>query len=102
MAWTDNFKRYDTSNGYGNSRKWKQTFYERISDTEAIKILADEQEETPYSLLGIAPGATQAEIKKAFRTKMKEWHPDYNPHRLHEATEMSKKINAAYSLLYKS
>jgi len=98
MAWVDNFKRYDTSNGYGNARKWQKAFYARMSDDEAIKIL-EEQEQTPYSILGITEAATQAEIKKAFLLLIKEWHPDYNSHRIDEANEMSKKIIAAYTFL---
>lgn len=101
MSWDKSkFKTYDTSNGYGSERKWRNSFYERISDQEASRIIR-EQDETPYSLLNILEGATQAEIKTAFRTKMKEWHPDFNPHRIDEATAMSKKIIAAYTILKK-
>lgn len=100
-TWKDNYQRYDTTSGFGNSNKWRNAFHERISDDEAIEILSG-QEETPYCLLGIAEGATQAEIKKAFRIKITEWHPDLNQHREAEATVMSKKIIAAYSLLYKN
>jgi DnaJ-class molecular chaperone len=100
MGWTDNFKRYDTSNGFGNGRKWRESFYERISDQDAAQILKS-QDETPYSLLGITETATQDEIKKSFRQKITEWHPDRNQHRESEATAMSKKIIAAYTLLSK-
>lgn len=100
MAWKDDFKRYDTSNGYGNAKKWRNCFNERISDKDAIAILS-EQDETPYSILGISDQATQQEIKKSFRLKITEWHPDLNQHREAEATAMSKKIIAAYSLLIK-
>ena len=30
----------------------------------------------PYALLGVAPGASKADIKKAFRAKAKAHHPD--------------------------
>lgn len=100
-AWKDNYQRYDTNNGFGNSKKWRNAFHERISDDEAIEILSH-QDETPYFLLGIAEGATQAEIKKAFRKKITEWHPDLNQHREAEANAMSKKIIAAYSILYEN
>ena len=33
----------------------------------------------PYSVLGITPSATEEEIKKAYRSKCKEFHPDLHP-----------------------
>ena len=96
----DGYKTYDTTNGFGSARSWRDAFYERMTGEQAARILKS-QEETPYSLLGISPGATQAEIKKAFRLKIIEWHPDKNQHRIKEATEMSQKIIAAYTVLSK-
>lgn len=94
----DGYKTYDTSNGYGNAKKWRSSFNERFSEKEAENILKYEQQ-TPYQILGVLPSATAAEIKKAFRKLISEWHPDFNQHRIEEAEEMSKKIIAAYSLL---
>ena len=34
----------------------------------------------PYEVLGIQRGASDEEIKKAYRAKCKRWHPDLNPH----------------------
>ena len=31
-----------------------------------------------YATLGVDPSATDATIKKAYRRKMREWHPDRN------------------------
>ena len=33
----------------------------------------------PYEVLGIQRGASDEEIKKAYRAKCKRWHPDLNP-----------------------
>ena len=33
----------------------------------------------PYRVLGVSPNATQDEIKKAYRKKAKEYHPDLHP-----------------------
>lgn len=94
----DGYKTYDTSNGYGNAKAWRKAFNERFSNEEAEEILSN-QEQTPHQILGVTERATKAEIKKAFRDLIREWHPDLNAHRLQEAEEMSKRIIAAYSLL---
>lgn len=33
----------------------------------------------PYQVLDIRPGATEADIKRAYRSKSREYHPDRNP-----------------------
>lgn len=96
----EGYKTYDTTKGHGNAKKWRNSFKERFSKQEAETILKDGTQ-TPYEILGVQLSATVAEIKKAFRKLISEWHPDFNQHRLEEAEEMSKKIIAAYSLLDK-
>ena len=91
----DGYKTYDTSNGFGNAKKWREAFSQRMNKEEAKEIL-EKTSETPYSILGISPNASSSEIKKAYRKKIQEWHPDKNQHRIAEAEEMSKKIIAAY------
>jgi molecular chaperone DnaJ len=51
-----------------------------------------------YQILGVARDASQAEIKKAYRQLVRQYHPDTN-HNNPEAEETFKKINAAYSVL---
>lgn len=50
-----------------------------------------------YQILGVSESATQEEIKKVYRQKMLEVHPDRNPNP--EAQELAKEINEAFSVL---
>ena len=52
-----------------------------------------------YATLGLAPGASSSEIKKAYRKLAIRWHPDKNPDNHEEASEKFKVINAAYECL---
>lgn len=50
-----------------------------------------------YDLLGVKPGASQEEIKKAWKKKALEWHPDRN--KSEEAGTKIQEINEAYEIL---
>lgn len=52
----------------------------------------------PYATLGVARGASEAEIKKAYRTLAKELHPDRNKDNP-KATERFAQVTSAYDLL---
>lgn len=52
----------------------------------------------PYSVLGVARGASEAEIKKAYRTLAKELHPDRNQGNP-KAAERFAQVTSAYDLL---
>jgi DnaJ-class molecular chaperone len=52
----------------------------------------------PYSTLGVARGATEADIKKAYRKLAKELHPDRNKDNP-KATERFSQVTSAYDLL---
>jgi DnaJ-class molecular chaperone len=52
----------------------------------------------PYSELGVARGASQEEIRKAFRKLAKQHHPDKNPGNK-EAEERFKRLSVAFDLL---
>ena len=55
----------------------------------------------PYKVLGVSPGATDEEIKEAYRTLAKKYHPDqYGDSPLKElADEKMKEINEAYDTI---
>jgi DnaJ-class molecular chaperone len=52
----------------------------------------------PYTTLGVARGATEADIKKAYRKLAKELHPDKNKDNP-KATERFSTVTQAYDLL---
>lgn len=60
-------------------------------------------EETYYSLLGVTQGATAAEIRAAYRARIREVHPDSipnaSPYWKSQAEERTKEVNEAYQVL---
>lgn len=54
--------------------------------------------EDPYQILGIPHSATEAEIKKAYRKKAKEYHPDLHPNDP-VAIKKMQEVNEAYDML---
>lgn len=58
----------------------------------------------PYEVLGLKEGATQEEIKKAYRELIKKYHPDqYGDNPLKSlAEEKMREINTAYDMLTKN
>ena len=54
----------------------------------------------PFQVLGISPGATDDEIKAAYRKLAKKYHPDLNGGSA-EAEAKMKEVNEAYNILVK-
>ncbi len=49
----------------------------------------------PYKVLGVAPDASDEEVKKAYRDLIKKYHPDLHPGDAEAAKKMND-VNAAY------
>ena len=57
-----------------------------------------EQKRDYYEVLGLSKGASEEEIKKAYRKLAKQYHPDLNPGDK-EAEAKFKEVNEAYTIL---
>ncbi len=53
----------------------------------------------PYATLGVAKGASDKDIRRAFRRLAKELHPDLNPANSAGTEEQFKKVSSAYEIL---
>jgi molecular chaperone DnaJ len=60
--------------------------------------------QNPYEILGIKEGASEKEIKEAYREQVKKYHPDkHQDNPLYElAEEKLREINEAYEYLMKN
>ncbi len=82
-----------------DGKDWRFVFPEPVLETwfglNAKNPAADMK--TLYAVLGIGRAVSGSEIKKAYRSAARQWHPDV----CHEpnATEVFKRINEAYQLL---
>lgn len=85
------------------------TYQQRTTNSKRDKTSytqAEEFDEDPYTILGIPRGATQSEIKKAYRELAAKYHPDKVNHLGDEFKELAHKkfvkIQKAYQMLCNS
>jgi hypothetical protein len=52
-----------------------------------------------YATLGVQPSATLEEVKRAYRSKAREFHPDLHPERREQYTAKMAEINAAFEAI---
>lgn len=76
-------------------RKSEQEHERNRRETEQANILHAEEAEY-CRILGISPGATEAEITAAWRHKCLLYHPDKNPEQSEWAHMMFLRLNDAY------
>lgn len=72
-SFTDGYKRYDTSKGYGSQTKWQYAFEERLN-LHHNTIEETESKKDYYQSLYDCN--TAEELKKTYWRLMKQYHPD--------------------------
>lgn len=84
---------YGTYDGrYGDPEDWAQAFHDRFAD-----VLTLPDPDTAWSVLGLRPGASREDIKRAYRARAMATHPDVNPGA--DRAEFQR-VQAAYETLY--
>lgn len=74
----------------------------RNRHSPCVDLLLMDKIQQYYELFGLKFGASQAEIKQAYRQLVKRWHPDRFPHNSSQqqaAEEKIKQLNEAYQVL---
>ena len=77
----------------------------RPSDMESIKAMFVKATDSAYKILEISSSATDSEVKKAYRTMAKKYHPDKlqskDPALIKGAQEKFQKVQEAYEAIQK-
>ena len=73
MGFTDGYKTYDTSNGFGNRRKWINAFEERMN----FRVNTDQETKEKESVYAsLYECKTLGELRKEYYRLMNIHHPD--------------------------
>jgi hypothetical protein len=75
----------------GSSWQWRAAFSDAWEAATAKEIL---REDSPWEVLGLKPGASDAEVKAAFKRLIIKHHPDHGGD-----TETARRIIAAFATL---
>lgn len=77
----------------------------RFSDFESIKAMFFKETDSAYKILEVAPTASVSEIKKAYRTMAKKYHPDklqsQDPALIKGAQQKFQEVQKAYETIQK-
>ncbi|HOP48278.1 MAG TPA: DnaJ domain-containing protein [Desulfobacteraceae bacterium] len=88
---------------YSTSQKENNQHFKERREGEAFQNKGDDTQKDPFEVLGINRGASQEEIKKAYRELVNQYHPDkvsYLGKEFRELAEVRfKEINKAYQEL---
>lgn len=72
-GFTEGYKTYDTSKGYGNTEQWQNSFEQRMN----YKVLSNKDQDTnKWIVEPLYNCATQNELKLAYYKLMFKYHPD--------------------------
>lgn len=101
-SWEDFNRRYgetpNSSGGSAGSEKWEWTGEEfRQRKPRGGQSVPNKH----YALLGISATATLEEVKRAYRIKAREFHPDMHPNEKEKYTAKMADINAAFEAIVK-
>lgn len=68
-----------------------------------MRVLRRREEMDPYKVLGVSPNASEEEIKKAYKTLSKKYHPDMNMNNPNKdaLAEKFKEVQMAYDMIMK-
>jgi len=95
---SSNSQKQASTNNHNASRS--STSGKQASNQKAATLNA--QIARAYTLLGLTPSASAAEVKQAYRVLVKKWHPDlyvHQPQMQQEAQQKLQIVNEAYTLL---
>jgi hypothetical protein len=96
-GWEDFERSYGDMGGQSSGSDWTHGERQRSGARPRTQIVIA----THYATLGVNLGASLEEVKRAYRRKARENHPDMHPHDKQEYTMKMAEINAAFDAIRK-